>query len=209
MLCSGLALGGVTIPFALGGSPLRFVIGFAVAAVALALLLPRATTRLLNLVLRLLKRAPVERGMSMRGSLTVTFWAVLGWLFASVTAYLLIGRLAGYNGSVYLIALGGYALSWVAGYLAVFAPAGGGVREIVFTALLGTNSAHQAALTVALVSRALSVAGDLLTAGVAVAMLGRRKLRALRAASTRAGAGGVSADPVPAVPASDRSDSQG
>ena len=102
---------------------------------------------------------------------------------AKTAADLLIGRLTGYSGRVFVAAIAGYALSWVAGYVAIFAPAGGGVREVVLTAVLGTSAGHQAALTVALVSRALSVLCDLVTAGVAGAMLGRRKLLSLRDAA--------------------------
>jgi uncharacterized membrane protein YbhN (UPF0104 family) len=63
----------------------------------------------------------------------------------------------------------------------VFAPAGAGVREAVMVAVLHTQTTTAIALTVALVSRALSVVADALTGAIASALVGRRRLRELRA----------------------------
>jgi glycosyltransferase 2 family protein len=64
--------------------------------------------------------------------------------------------------------------SWVAGFLAVPVPAGGGVREVVFLALAGLPAGVGAATAIA--ARLLFVAVDALGALVAAATGGRRML---------------------------------
>jgi uncharacterized membrane protein YbhN (UPF0104 family) len=61
------------------------------------------------------------------------------------------------------------------GFLAVFAPAGAGVREVVLVALLGPVIGVGAGTAVALVSRALTTIGDLLAAAVAAGYLRRTR----------------------------------
>jgi hypothetical protein len=95
--------------------------------------------------------------------------------------YALMGRLVGHGVGVILLSIGGYALSWVAGFLAVFAPAGAGVREAVIVAVLSTQTKTSVALVVALVSRALSVVADATAGAVGASLVGRGQLRALRA----------------------------
>ena len=67
-----------------------------------------------------------------------------------------------------LLAIGGFALAWSIGFVAVFAPAGAGVREVLLVALLSPVLGVGAATAVALVSRVLTTVGDLLAAGLAV-----------------------------------------
>jgi glycosyltransferase 2 family protein len=87
------------------------------------------------------------------------------------------------------VSVGAYSLSWVVGFLAVFAPAGLGVREAVMIATLHSQTIGPIALTVALVQRAISVVADAATGGAAVGLIGRRQLRQLRAASREATSG--------------------
>ncbi len=51
------------------------------------------------------------------------------------------------------VSVGGFALSWVVGYLAVFAPSGLGVREVVLTVLLATFISSEEAAVYAVVAR--------------------------------------------------------
>ena len=55
----------------------------------------------------------------------------------------------------------------------MFAPAGAGVREVVLVALLSPVLGVGAATAVALVSRVLTTAGDLLAAGLAAGYVRR------------------------------------
>ena len=71
--------------------------------------------------------------------------------------------------------LGGYALSWIAGYLVIFAPGGIGVRETVQVFLFSTISTPQQVVIISLMHRMvytivevlLGLVGYLLTKRVA------------------------------------------
>jgi hypothetical protein len=53
------------------------------------------------------------------------------------------------------------------GFVIVFAPAGAGARDALLILALGPLVGHQAALAIALVSRAVNTISDLLVAGAA------------------------------------------
>jgi uncharacterized membrane protein YbhN (UPF0104 family) len=94
------------------------------------------------------------------------------WLSLGVSYYLLFLN-AGTN-DLFLI-LGGYALSWIAGYLVIFAPGGIGVRETVQVFLFSTISTPQQVVIISLMHRMvytivevlLGLVGYLLTKRVA------------------------------------------
>ena len=71
----------------------------------------------------------------------------------------------------------GYAAAWLAGLVAVFAPAGAGVREAALVLALSGVVDTPTAFAIALASRALTIVVDVLGAGVG--------LRAARGAGTR------------------------
>jgi uncharacterized membrane protein YbhN (UPF0104 family) len=94
------------------------------------------------------------------------------WLSLGVSYYLLFLN-AGTN-DLFLI-LGGYALSWIAGYLVIFAPGGIGVRETVQVFLFSAISTPQQVVIISLMHRMvytivevlLGLVGYLLTKRVA------------------------------------------
>jgi uncharacterized membrane protein YbhN (UPF0104 family) len=111
-------------------------------------------------------------------------WVVGAWATNGLMVYVLMRQLAGHPRGTLLVSVGAYALSWSVGFLAVFAPAGAGVREAVMIAVLHTASpATHTAVTVALVTRAMSVVGDAVTGAAATALVGRRRISQIR--STR------------------------
>jgi uncharacterized membrane protein YbhN (UPF0104 family) len=94
--------------------------------------------------------------------------------------YVLMRQLAGHPQGSLLVSVGAYSLSWAVGFLAVFAPAGAGVREAVMVAVLGARTTPATALTVALLCRAFAVVADAAAGAAASALVGRRRLRRLR-----------------------------
>jgi len=110
---------------------------------------------------------------------------MVGWAINGLEIYVLMRHLAGDRQGTLLVSVGAYSLSWAIGFLAVFAPAGAGVREAVMIAVLHTQTTGAIALTVALVSRGISVVADTLTGAAASALVGRRRLRQIRAARRR------------------------
>jgi uncharacterized membrane protein YbhN (UPF0104 family) len=68
--------------------------------------------------------------------------------------------------------VGAYAVAWLVGFVAVYAPGGLGVREAVLVALLAGRLGASDALVVAAVSRAILTLVDLVLAGIGVVLLG-------------------------------------
>ena len=181
MTCTGAVVAALVLPFAGGGSLARYIWVLLLIPVSLVLLSPPALNRLLVLVLRLSRLPPLEQGVSFKGLARTMAWAITGWSCNGAMVYVLTRQLATDQHELVLVSVGSYALSWVVGFLAVFAPAGAGVREAVMVAILSTRMTSATGLSVALVSRALAVVSDAITGAAASALVGRRRLRLLRA----------------------------
>ena len=99
-------------------------------------------------------------------------WLLLGasfWLCARGLVAVPAGDLALY--------MGAFAVAWLAGLLAIYAPGGLGVREAVLVALLHGRIGAADALVVAAASRLMLILVDVLLAGVSTAALrGRPQL---------------------------------
>jgi len=196
MTCTGGLVAAVALPFAAGGSLARYFWVLFVLPVGVFLLSPPILNRSLGFLLKVLRMAPLQKGVSVKGLLRALAWAVAGWTCNGTMTYVLMRQLAGHGGSTFLLSVGGYALSWVVGFVAVFAPAGAGVREAVMVATLSTRTTGAVALTVALVTRAIAVICDALTGAAAAALVGRRRLRRLRSARAIDALGELSDAPV-------------
>jgi glycosyltransferase 2 family protein len=196
MTTSGLVVAAVTLPFATAATVAQYFWVVFLVPIGIVLLSPPVLNRLLRLVLRVTRRPALERGVSFRGLARTMAWAVFGWLFNGLEVYVLMRQLAGDRQGTLLVSIGAYSLSWAVGFLAVFAPAGTGVREAVMVAVLHVRTTTAIALVIALVTRATAVLCDALTGAVAAALVGRgrlRRLRAARAAADSAAPGAVAA----------------
>lgn len=134
-------------------------------------LAPPVLTRLVALLLKVLRREPLERPLSARGVGAATGWALVMWAAYGVHLWLLVRSLdTRGSADLLLLCLGAYALAWTAGFLFVVAPAGAGVREVALIAALAPVLDAGAALAVAVLSRVLMTLGDLMwgTAGAAL-----------------------------------------
>jgi uncharacterized membrane protein YbhN (UPF0104 family) len=147
---------------------------FLAVPVLLALLHPRVVNAAAGRLLRMTGRPPLERPLSARAVAVAMVWALLSWVLFGAQVWLLAMRLGAPPGRGLLVAVGGFALAWSAGFLVVLAPAGAGVREVLLVATLAAVLSVGAATTVALVSRVLMTVGDLVLAGVAGWFAGKR-----------------------------------
>ena len=66
-----------------------------------------------------------------------------------------------------------FAAAYVAGYIAVFAPAGAGIREGVLVVLLQAIMAREAAVVLAVLARLWTTAAELIPAALLVVVLRR------------------------------------
>lgn len=167
-LCTGAIVAALFLPW-LGWPP-----AVALAALpGLLLLLPRPLGAVLNRGLRLLRREPLPRLPGRAAMARATAWAGLAWLGYGIHVQVLArGIGTDQAGEVGLgAAIGAFAAAWVAGFVFLVAPAGAGLREGVLVALLPLGTAP--ALAVALVSRLLVTAADVLWALAGLAAPGR------------------------------------
>jgi len=148
------------------GSMAAFLVGWwgalILAAVAVLLAASGRPTR---------SRLPVH--VTIRATLLyLPVWLLLGasfWLCARGLVAAPAGDLALYMGT--------FAVAWLAGLLAIYAPGGLGVREAVLVALLHGRIGAADALLVAAASRLILILVDVLLAGVSTAVLrGRPQL---------------------------------
>jgi uncharacterized membrane protein YbhN (UPF0104 family) len=164
----------VTLPF-MGGAASGYRWAFLAVPVLLACLHPKVLNPLLNRLLTLAKRPPLEQPLTGRAVAGALGWAVLSWVLFGTQIWLLAIRLGAPEGRTLLLAVGGFAFAWSVGFLVVFAPAGAGIRDVLVIAVLSAVLGAGGATAVALVSRILMTIGDFATAGVA-AWSGRRRV---------------------------------
>lgn len=165
-LGAGILVGGVALPFssdAAGGW--RWLVLLAPAL--LGALHPRILNPVFVRLSTLARRPLPERAFSARGVLTAFGWSLLSWAAFGVQVALVAHDIGASGARTLPLAVGGFALAWSAGFLVVFLPAGGGVREVVLAALLSPVLAKGGPAAVSVVARLLMTAGDVLTAGVA------------------------------------------
>ncbi len=167
-LLAGLLAALVTLPFAPGARSYRWV--FLAAPILLICLLPQVINRILDRLLRLARRPPLEQPLAGRAVAGALAWALASWVLFGLQIWLLAIRLGAPDGRAALLSVGGFAFAWCVGFVVVFAPAGAGVREALLIATLSPMLGVGKATAVTLVSRVLMTAGDLITAGTAATL---------------------------------------
>ena len=164
-LLTGLLTALITLPF-VAGAP-AYLWAFAITPLLLACLHPRVLNAVVGRLLRLARRPPLEQPLTGRAMAAALAWSWFSWVFYGLQIWLLATRVGAPPGRTVLLAAGGFAFAWSVGFLVVLAPAGAGVRDVLLIATLSPVLGTGSATAVALMSRALMTAGDLLTAGLA------------------------------------------
>jgi hypothetical protein len=161
VVVTALLLAALALPLGQPGSLTRYAWAFAFLPVGLLALAPPVLNRLLALALRLIRRPPMERPLSLSAVLAAAGWSMASWLCYGTSIWLLARPLGATSGRDLGVCIGGFALAWTVGFLIVFAPAGGVAREVALTALLLPILTQPAGLAVALVSRLLFTVADI------------------------------------------------
>ena len=166
-LVTGLVLAAATVPwYSLHALELYWPVLLAIVPLG-AVLHPAAFNRLINGALHIARRPPLADPVTGRAIGRGAAWSAVAWLAAGLQVWVLATSVSRVGPSSVLLCLGGYALAWSAGFLVVIAPAGAGIRDAALTAILSSVMPTAAALSVALVCRAVSAFGDLGAAAVA------------------------------------------
>jgi len=173
MVGTGLLLALVTLPVAAPAVIQHYWWVLCAAPVIMAALCPPVLGRVLDRLLTLIRRQPLERLPTWGGLTRAMAWNLAGWLLLGFGVWMLATGLGGLHASTLLIAVGGYSLAFSAGMLLVVLPGGIGARELILVAALSTVLPSGAAVAVALVARATTTASDLIL-GAAGAAIGRR-----------------------------------
>lgn len=144
----------------------------------LLLLFPPVLNRVLDRVLAVARRPPLEHTISHAGAWRTTAWAFGSWAAIGLQMLVLVSRVGNIDLSVRLVVLAvtAFALAWCVGFVTFISPAGAGAREAALLLMLSGVMSPGRALLVAIVSRVLMTAADLSLAGLAL-LLHRRTLR--------------------------------
>jgi hypothetical protein len=166
-LVTGLVLAAATVPWYSLHALERYWPVFLALVPLVGVLHPTVFNRLMSRALRLARRPPLADPLTGGAIGRGAAWSALAWLAAGLQVWILAASVSTVGPSSVLLCIGGYALAWSAGFLVVIAPAGAGVRDAALTAILSSVMPTPAALSVALICRAVSALGDLGAAGVA------------------------------------------
>jgi glycosyltransferase 2 family protein len=175
----GIATGAAVLLMAAPQATRRYWWALLVLPVLLVLLHPRVIAWLLNTVLRLLRRSSLDLPPSWSGLLAAAGFQLLVWTALGLHIWPILVGMGAEPGRALGVAIGGYALAYSVGQLAVGLPAGAGVREglliLAFAPML--PGGQPAALVVALLSRMALLAVDLAMAGSQYLLYRRRAAR--------------------------------
>src|SRR4029077_2434208 len=118
---------------------------------------------------KVIKRPPLEQPLSGRVLAHAVARSFTACLLYGLQIWILAEKFGAPVGKTILLALGGYAFAWCAGFVFVIAPAGAGVPDALLTASLTPVIGYGPALAVMLVSRAVNTISHLRVAGMAAA----------------------------------------
>jgi glycosyltransferase 2 family protein len=173
-LVVALIVAGVMLPLTSAHAARHYWWVLAVTPLAAVCLHPRVIKFGLDLVLKVLRRDPLEESAGAAAIARALAWTTLGWLFFGAHAWFLISDFADKGVHTFALALGGFALAWAVGFLIIFIPGGIGAREVALIAVLAPVMPSASALVVALASRVVMTTGDLLWAGTGLVLGSRR-----------------------------------
>jgi uncharacterized membrane protein YbhN (UPF0104 family) len=94
-------------------------------------------------------------------------WSLVVWALFGIHIWLLSHAVGASGATTVAAAVGGIALAWALGMVAVMSPDGLGVRDGVLLAVLAPIVGRTPALAIALASRVMFALADVILAGVA------------------------------------------
>jgi hypothetical protein len=108
----------------------------ALVPVLLFVLHPKVLYAIIDRAMKWMKKPPVTRRLTFAELAGLGMWTMLGLLWQSLAIWLLVEEPLHLQLAKWWVVAGAYALAWCAGFLAVWAPGGIGVRELVFMAAM-------------------------------------------------------------------------
>ncbi|UCC79541.1 MAG: flippase-like domain-containing protein [Candidatus Zixiibacteriota bacterium] len=102
----------------------------------LFLFIPDYSIKLLNIILRILKREKINFQFKKIMAIKIYLIYSIAWINYGLAFYFLVKGLDANSNIPFMVGLGSYVLAYVIGLLALFSPGGLGVRELVLNSLL-------------------------------------------------------------------------
>jgi hypothetical protein len=182
---SGILIGSLLLPWSSPSGISRYAWLLALVPLALVALHPRLLSSVLDTLSVKTGGHALGARASVSGLLRASWWAALMWLLLGVHLAILMAAFTTIGPLEAAAAVGGMGLAWAAGIAFLPAPAGAGVREAVLMLTLSPFIGREAALAIAITSRALLVLVDVVLAAIAA---GRSTARGFRTARARTSA---------------------
>lgn len=167
-LVGGLFVAMVTLPFTQASTAYLWVY-LLVPPIAICMH-PRVFNPLINKLLAVAKRDPLDQPVTGRTLLTALVWTAVIWIANGAQMWILADKFGAPAGRTVLLAFGGYAFAWCVGFVFVFAPVGVGPRDALIILFFAPLIGHSNAVAVTLVSRGVNTISDLVGAGAAFAI---------------------------------------
>ena len=123
LTATGAAVGLVLLPWVGGTSEVAWW-GWILAALSLLALWPRVLTSLLDRLFRMAGREPPGLTIGGRAMAGAVAWALVVWVIYGLHVWVLVRALGGTGPDALVASVGGIALGWAFGLVAVLAPAG-------------------------------------------------------------------------------------
>ncbi len=175
-LLAAVLLFAVTVLFLPRGSvPAPVYWLFALAPLCLVVVYPPVLNRVLAFLLRRLKRPVFELRLSYPRLLLILLVYCLDWFFHGLGNYALLSSFYPLGLEALPVIVGGYAVAWILGFLAVVAPAGLGVREGIYTVVARTVMPAPMAIAASFLTRVWTTIGEVVMALAFAAVLGKRR----------------------------------
>ncbi len=122
---------------------------------------PPILNRLLRFLLPRFKRPVFTLKLSYPRLLAILGIYLLDWFFQGLGCFILINSFYPFPARQLPVLLGGYAISWILGFLFLLAPAGLGIREGIYTFILKLVMPAPVAIISAMVTRVWMSTGEL------------------------------------------------
>lgn len=163
-VAASLVVGLVALPYLTQDHPQLGWLYLLLPAAAVALH-PKVITFLVNLVLRIVRRPPLDQPLRLATIAQSFGFAVVMYGVYGVHLWILVRSAGGIGFGNALFATGALALGMTTGLFAFLLPSGIGAREAVIVAALSTFLPTGSALAFALLSRVMFTVGELIAMG--------------------------------------------
>src|SRR5664280_2449535 len=165
-LCVGLVLAALLLPSSSPAALHKFWWALAALPLLVVLAHPRSFPFLLDRVLKVLRRPPLDVRMTGPATIIALGWSTLSWVAFGAHLAVLVVAMGKPSLGLLALCIGGMGLAVSAGLMFLPAPAGAGMREIVLGFLLLTVLSSGQVVAVVIASRVIILLADLLMAGL-------------------------------------------